>query len=297
MSLPYGSGRRDGSIQVLSLGESDLDQTLRRLFGWQRDDGSVGEGLIAKAKGSALFVDEAHYPPDRPGARAALLRTLEADTYYPVGSDEPHSVDNVLWIFASSRTLAGRDSIGKLKPVDFWTRMSHVIQVRHPLDGNALKKEADTNDVGKYQRAGLQYLFRFFWISRLEEYFGQRIVQIPPVSDDSDQSSDQIVVNRKLRRLLKEQDMKGMERAFATCLIRKVRPKPLHEISVRGLRGMVGQLVSRAIQAIEESEQAKLVKLVTDEMPEVFKQMRQVASLALETRDHRADFTVEIIET
>ncbi len=140
MSVPYGSGRNTEGMQALSLAECELDQTLRRLFGFRRDDGSISPGLIEQAKESSLFLDEAHQPEDNPGARAALLRVLEAGTYYPIGSDKAEDVEKVLWLFASSRDLAGPNSIGKLEPPDFWTRMSHVVQVRHPLDPVALEE-------------------------------------------------------------------------------------------------------------------------------------------------------------
>jgi hypothetical protein len=311
-SLPYGSGRKTDNIQPLSLAESDSEQTLKRLFGWRRNDGTIQEGLIARAKDSAVFVDEAHYPEDGPGARASLLRTLEANTYYPMGSDEIEEVQNVLWVFASSRGLTGPKSIGDLEPPDFWTRMSHVVPVHHPLDASALEHlegqlspvlegeqansfdkafleceveiqgqaKATSHQIVLSQRLALGRFFRFFWISRLEEYFWQEIINVPPPEDISNQTPDQIVVDRKLRRLLIDKEMELMAVEFANFFMQTVGSSSLHEISVRGLRAMVGQLLSHAIQEIEGPREVNLVQMVRDCLPDIFKQMQQMASLS-----------------
>lgn len=291
MSVPYGSGRNTKGMQTLSLAECELDQTLRRLFGFRRDDGSISPGLIEQAKESAMFVDEAHHPEDSTGARAALLRVLEAGTYYPVGSDKAEKVDNVLWLFASSRDLAGPNSIGNVPPPDFWTRMSHVVQVRHPLNATALRQHATsapeerTKEVKRLQRTALKWFFCFFWISSLEKYFEREIVEIPPpAKSPPGRTPGQIVVDRKLRRLLSKLD--EMADKFAEVLMQEAEPRSLHEISVRGLRSMANQLLSHAIRAVEEHEdghgkkKSAAYRAVEKNLPEVFEQLRQVASLA-----------------
>ena len=306
-SLAYGSGRRPNAIQTLSLGECSPDQSLRRLFGWRTEDGSIEPGLVSQAEESAIFVDEAHYPVDKPGVRAALLRTLEAGTYYPVGSDRICKTGNILWIFASSLSLTGRNAIGDVPPDDFWTRMSHVIQVHHPLDPGELWRDAawqedwfqEHPDLGlqeDWEASGslspvelcqletIKRLFCFFWISRLEEYFGQEIVGLPPLPPDipgPDHSvadpTKQILLNRKLHRLLSPLENMGDE--FATLLIQVTTPAPLDSISVRGVRSMVSQLLAHAIGAIEKSEEVVLENEISREFPRIFGQISKAASL------------------
>jgi transcriptional regulator with AAA-type ATPase domain len=98
-SIPFGNGRRTENPQTLSLANCDQNEVQRRLFGYTRSDGSICKGLIELSQGSALFLDEVHQPgPTREQgtARAALLRPLENDEYFPVGCDELQRVKNVL---------------------------------------------------------------------------------------------------------------------------------------------------------------------------------------------------------
>ncbi len=77
-SLVYGSGRPGKDIQTLSLAQGDTSEHERRLFGRRCADGGEEQGLIERAKGSALFLDEAHHPIEKEGIRASLLRDLES---------------------------------------------------------------------------------------------------------------------------------------------------------------------------------------------------------------------------
>ncbi|HEY3254055.1 MAG TPA: sigma 54-interacting transcriptional regulator, partial [Polyangiaceae bacterium] len=92
-----------------SLFESELFGHARGAFtGAER----ARPGLIARAEGGVLFLDEM---ADLPLARqAALLRVLEARRYRPVGSDEERAFD-VRIVAASNRPLDAQVAAGKFR--------------------------------------------------------------------------------------------------------------------------------------------------------------------------------------
>lgn len=183
-SIGPGSGRDAKRMQQIALATEDQGSLERQLFGVRREDGSVEEGLIAQAAGSVLFLDEAHYPPDGLGIRAKLLRPLEANEYFPVNSTLAQSVDKVLFVFASSLPLdADGPCLARLEPQDFWTRMTHVLNIKHPLDfKDAPKKDtprkgAPKKDEPKNEKLKqtLRDFLAFFWWDSAERTFDIRL--------------------------------------------------------------------------------------------------------------------------
>jgi len=106
-SIPYGNNRPTENLQTLSLATDDQQGLLRQLYGKEREDGSIEEGLIAKAAKSMLFLDELHQPKNIGDStiRASLLRPLESDEFFPVESNRRQKVNDVLFVMATSKTL------------------------------------------------------------------------------------------------------------------------------------------------------------------------------------------------
>ncbi len=61
-SIPVGNGRPADKVFSLSMASDDQKGLERQLYGFAHPDGSVQEGLIAKASDAALFLDEVHQP-------------------------------------------------------------------------------------------------------------------------------------------------------------------------------------------------------------------------------------------
>lgn len=95
-----------------------------------------------------LFVDEIHHQSAE-AARTFLLRPLTA-RQLDLNTGEKIDLSDCRFLFAASRP---RSEIRKEKPPDFWTRMKHTIEMKHPL-----------LDLPHVQRAEvLTDCFRFFW--------------------------------------------------------------------------------------------------------------------------------------
>jgi len=301
-SLPYGAGRRGRGVPVISLGEAEDEELLQRLYGCKKDDGTESAGLIEQAKHSAIFVDEAHYPTDRPGVRKSLLRVLEAGAYYPVRSDRVKDVEDVLWVFASSRDVSGPRSIGLVPPEDFWTRMTHLVQVHHPLNAEDLRRVSarqageEANGVKpldirahvkESQKTALRHLFKFFWIMRLEEFYDREIPR-PSRPEEGKGDAADYVIARKLRRLLRENVLSLIAEKYSIYMLEEIGSLMLHTLSIRGIRSVVSQLLGHAMRRIEEPENPSTIGTENDaviqecesRIPEVVEQVRQVATLS-----------------
>jgi hypothetical protein len=112
------------------------------------------DGLVFKARRGVLFLDE--IDKVSMATRAALLRLLETEECAVHGTAITVSLKHVspVYVFAGS---AGRDEMFRLKPADFWTRISHVIEMEHPL---AVDSPWDR------ERIARSY-FHMFWIQHV----------------------------------------------------------------------------------------------------------------------------------
>jgi sigma-54 interacting transcriptional regulator len=243
LSIPYGSGRRGDSIPTVSLADGTLAQQEKLILGYQQDDGSIVDGMLAKAKGFAVFIDEAHYPLKKPGMRAKLLRALEAKEYFPAASMQLRKVEDVQWLFASSLPLdAAKDSLGQSKPNDFWTRMSHMIRIEHPLR------------ISGDQEIVLRNLFTFFWWDRIKSHFAidpAKVLSTAKEPDDlrDDNISDQLS-RGYVRIMLEEDSLNRLAGAFFVEMMNTIGGESLPEVSIRGLRSMVSRVFSRCVSAV-----------------------------------------------
>jgi hypothetical protein len=266
LSIPYGSGFKkhddDKRIPTISLANGLPAQQEKQILGYQQDDGSIVDGLLAEATGTAIFVDEAHYPANKPGVRPALLRALEAKEYYPVGSLKLRRADKVQWIFASSLPLdKSKNSLSKVPPDDFWTRMTHQIRIEHPLDqseflprgANRFTDFKHRSRAAELQKKCVADLFKFFWWDRVKSHF-----DIDPVavlaeggssgtdSGTSLNASDRLY-RGYVRGLTDETPLSKVATLFASALMKEVGSISLAEVSIRGLRSMVSRIFSKCV--------------------------------------------------
>jgi len=257
-SIPYGNGRRADTFRTVSLASGDKTGIETQLYGRRRDDGSIEEGLISQAAESALFLDEVHQPEDNPEIRASLLRPIEADEYYPVGSNKAEPVRNVLFILATSRSLQRRGTsktIRDIKPVDFWTRMTHVIEIDHFL------QIADTPEEDfppSWRSDALRALFKFFWWQRFEQFYGQQ----PALADVGlwrnasmiSYTGAEILFHRQAIVLLDEDMLKDRADQFADSVISIQGISHLPQLSIRGLRSIVTRVFSIAASLVASGQ-------------------------------------------
>lgn len=242
-SIPVGNGRPADKIISLSMASDDQKGLERQLYGFAHPDGSIQDGLIAKASDAALFLDEVHQPEKEKtsAARASLLRTLEAGTYFPQESVTERSVKNVLWVMATSKTPV---ELKDFKPIDFWTRMTHSQVIPHPLHFHENLKEGHTH---------LQVVadfFRLFWWNLCDTQY-----QIDPTSNFNDLKINFIPAYWQQRAMLAVIVAKdgnrvdqGKDWVFASLFMSflKGKEKEPHLFSIRGIRNVVSRLFAIA---------------------------------------------------
>lgn len=237
-SIPFGNGRPIANLQFISVASEDQNSLEKQLYGFEKVDGSVSEGLISKAAGSAIFLDEIHQPEackDKSSLRSSLLRTLEADAYYPILSVNQKKVNNVLFIMATSKTI---EDLANYKPSDFWTRMTYSLQIPHPLDFELDGMEKVVAD-----------FFRLFWWNLCEKQYG-----IDPLEDPNNHGTHLISEYWQLYAMMSLlfpdnlPTQSGKPEIFASTFLEQLRIKGRapHKYSIRGIRNLVSQLFSIA---------------------------------------------------
>lgn len=270
-SIPYGTGRINETSDMISISlasgiQGDLE---RLLYGTQDEHGNRRDGLIEKAKNSVLFLDEVHHPDKRAGIRASLLRPLESEEYIPCGDTEPKKVENVLFVLATSKPLKSIEKVrglADIPPRDFWTRMTHVIKIKHPFEGIYGSSLTDI----------INGFFRFFWWDRLEKFF-----KIDPETE-IDQVANNLSYGLRLSQMqkLKDENLKELadrfcERLFFILSTERVQP---HELSIRGFRNIVTRLFSICVAKVTEGDKWEPEELER-EMDPVIYEILEIAKL------------------
>lgn len=277
ISAPPGSGKEQFSqsiayssgceVNPLSFAEGEKDQLEKVLFGQVGQSGEIKPGLISKSEDKVLFLDEVHHPEDDAGIRGSLLRVLESDQFTPVGSDKPIDINNVLFVLATSKPLKGKGKkargLNEIPPIDFWTRMTHVITIKHPFE--SVWGSSFPNILDSY--------FSFFWWDRLEKYFKidprteDNLKKIKITSNfgfkekwvgnkDTDLDYKQRLAQMKELRDLPNIDgnLKKLAEVFRerfTTILKEERIQP-HEISIRGLKNIVTRIFSISTTAVTQ---------------------------------------------
>lgn len=269
-SIPVGNGRPTDRVFSLSMASDDPKGLQRRLYGFAHPDGSLQDGLIEKAAHGALFLDEVHQPENKPisAIRASLLRTLEAGTYLPQDSTSERDVVNVLWVMATSKKSR---QLARFKPADFWTRMTHALEIPHPLDISPF-----TDVVADF--------FRAFWWDLCDKQY-----KIDPTCNPNDlavevipdywqqRSMLQVLVDDNGRRLVRGKASIFASQFSSSLGAAGMRPR---EFSVRGIRTLVSRLFAIAWSNVARGRPPwKTDADFKRDVKEIFAEIRSVARL------------------
>jgi hypothetical protein len=190
-------------------------------------------GLILKALGGALFIDEIDKTDE--SIRDMLLRVLESGEITVPGSSQILKIpkDKIpLYIFAGSMN---RTSMFQESPPDFWTRISHVIEVAHPLG---------INDLEQARKVVKDYLW-MFWCIHVKEFMKKKGVQKPTEASDWVKPLNGYYIS--LYKFLI--DRRTVD--FATEILADEvsgRGKPL--VSIRTLRSLVARSVFKFVDVL-----------------------------------------------
>lgn len=116
------------------------------------------DGLLFLARNGVLFLDEIDKVPEQ--TRSSLLRLLENDEFAVYNTSMVLRIKETrpLYVFAGSTPIK---EMFQLKPFDFWTRISHIVEMNHPLD---------VNDEQEKKRI-LRNYFTYFWYQHLPNFF------------------------------------------------------------------------------------------------------------------------------
>ena len=166
----YRGKLRNGNFESISLASESIDNIAHSLYGSvspeevQKDSRKASRlGFIGKTTNGVIFLDEVDKATDE--VRSSLLRLLEQDSYVIPKTNikvelnaKTKNLTPPLYIFAGSLPTG---KMFTLKPYDFWTRISHVIQMQHPLD----------SDDFETKKAVCKDYFSFFWLEHIPELF------------------------------------------------------------------------------------------------------------------------------
>lgn len=115
------------AVNVAGLDDAMFSDTL---FGHKRGAftgaDQVREGLIARAAGGTIFLDEIGDLSD--SSQIKLLRLLQEHEYYPVGSDTPRKSDARV-IVATNKSLKNLMSAGKFRNDLYYRLCTHQIEI------------------------------------------------------------------------------------------------------------------------------------------------------------------------
>lgn len=123
------SGRKGGFVAVNTAGLED-NVFSDTLFGHKKGAFTGAdhprEGLIAQAAGGTLFLDEIGDMTET--TQVKLLRLLEENRYYPLGSDEPRRSEARI-VCATHHNLRERTAAGKYRKDLFYRLSAHQVHV------------------------------------------------------------------------------------------------------------------------------------------------------------------------
>lgn len=134
----------DFAAPDLASKENILDKLARRLM----DHGALKEDSCDP---SAVFIDEIHHASSKV-VREVLLRFLSDPKLSYKNDEKVCEIDcgKLFYLFAASEK---REQLRALPPPDFWNRIQHLVEMKHPL---LLPKKEERKEVAR------QY-FLFFW--------------------------------------------------------------------------------------------------------------------------------------
>lgn len=149
------------------------------------DDYDEKDGLILRSRGGLLFLDE--IDKVEKNDRASLLRLLENKEFAFIPGTKIFKMKNSHPLFVFAGSMSRKEMFAK-KPSDFWTRISHVVEMKHPLE---------INDERERLRAYSDY-FAFFWQKHFPDFFensGLKCVMKGEYTNPDEEKSDKFLVD------------------------------------------------------------------------------------------------------
>jgi MoxR-like ATPase len=181
------------------------------------------DGLIFKSRQGILLLDEIDKVPEQ--TRASLLRLLENDEFplYETSIVLKLKKWRPLYVFAGSKP---KTEMFQLGPKDFWTRISHVVEMAHPL-------EVDDEDE---EKRILRSYFGFFWVKHIQQFF-ERAEMLPfEVKGELEREFFRSYYGKLFRMLMNYEVIDSIASMFADEISSSVESK---EISIRNIRSIV----------------------------------------------------------
>jgi len=276
-SISYGNGRPPNNVRMISLASEDQNGLQRQLYGFKRSDGSIEDGLIAHAADSVVFLDEIHQPEKEKtsSTRASLLRVLESEKYLPMYSLDERDVDNVMFVMATSKKV---EELEEFRPVDFWTRVEHVIEIPHPLDlryRNEKKRKIIERIVADF--------FRHFWWDLCDKQY-----KINPLEDPNKLPQNKMTEYWQQRSMLSvildndaEEKGNSVPKRFAEVLMEQLKTHNLqpNKFSIRGIRNMVTRVFAIAWAEVAQGQEPWPGDKRGDDIRRIFAEIQNVARL------------------
>lgn len=158
-----GLDEKAAAFQLFNLSLKDIDRRLKHNKNTLEPvcpfPCCLEDGAVFKALEGTLVIDELDKAEGK--VRSMLLRFLESDEITVAGTSVvlkiPASM-RPLYVFAGSKT---RKEFLQLEPIDFWSRITHIVEMQHPLE---LGEAADR------LRTAQDYL-RLFWFKEVKSFF------------------------------------------------------------------------------------------------------------------------------
>jgi len=130
------------------------------------DEFAMTAGAVFKALYGTLVIDELDKVSE--DVRGMLLRFLESDEVTIPGTSVTVKIPErmrPLYVFAGSKP---KNEFLELKPIDFWSRITHTIEMQHPLNGG---EHADPKRAAEDRQHTAEDYIRLFWLQQVGYYF------------------------------------------------------------------------------------------------------------------------------
>ncbi|MBU1100223.1 MAG: sigma 54-interacting transcriptional regulator [Bacteroidetes bacterium] len=229
----------DNFVATTLAGLSGLEAS-KLLFAFNHDETDLSnykpndkDGLILKALGGALFIDEIDKTED--SVRNLLLRVLESGEFTVPESSMVIKIpkDKIpLYIFSGSKS---KKEMYKLNPPDFWTRVSHTREVEHPLN---------ISDP-KIKKLVIKDYVWMFWCRHINDFMKLKGIKKECFDKLSEPIND---FNKVLNIfLLKEEVINFVSEVLSKELMKRGK---CNLYSIRTLRSIVGSAVYKFIEIL-----------------------------------------------
>lgn len=221
----------EGEFLSLSLAQMSFEETSRVLFGSADDQ----PGFVERSAGGLLFIDEVDKANE--ASRSMLLRVLENDRFIVPGTSREVRVGAAgkkpLYVFAGSMPKSDMFSCG---PIDFWTRISHVIEMGHFLYADSL--------VGR--RTVAEDYFALFWLQHVPKFFEKSDLLPDKAYNDLAIITIHAHFGGALRVLVDEEVVRSIVRVFSVHFCGSDGKLA----SVRNIRSVVARMAFEMIEMV-----------------------------------------------